>query len=504
MKNSNLIKKVILLIILMTTVPPFLLTAQERVLNGLTISKNTVWRGTIRLKGDVVIKKNAKLIVESGTKILFEANTDLTKAGKDKTKSEIIVEGILDVRGDLNNKVIFTSSADNPRMGDWYGITIINPSVASIIEYAVIEYAYNGISTKRSHPRIRKSQIRYNYNAGILLEVKSNPKIVENIISENGYAGIICKLGSKPALTGNLIALNQIGVVIFSMSKPNFGNLNKGQSYNIGMNDIHDNQEFNIYNHSSEQIFAENNSWGSTSLNKIKKKNYDRNQNNKYGAVKIEPLLQTEQNKEKLMALAQQTPATSSQSGGKSTPANLAAAPASVKNNINNKKQPVTQKRSAANLSASVNNKTEPSLKAAENSVNNTKIAKTGTMASVKKEVKPAVVIPVKEEVKPAAPIIDYNQVFLEPFLDQKKRKIEKSVIPDLSGLISKLKVSGHIIVRVVVDKNGNVESAKVMRGINEFYDSKCLEAAKKFKFKKGTVKGVPVRFSTNIFFKFK
>ena len=233
MINKKYFIKVILLVTLISTVLPVILTAQERVLSGLTITKNTVWRGTIRLKGDVIVKKNVKLIVEGGTKILFADNTDVTKSGKDKTKSEIIVEGIIDVQGDINNKVIFTSAADNPRMGDWYGITIINPSVASIIEYAVIEYAYNAISTKRSHPQIRKCQIRYNYNAGLLFEVKSNPKVIENIISENGYAGIICKLGSKPVLTGNLIALNQIGVVVFSMSKPNFGRLSKGQNYNI-------------------------------------------------------------------------------------------------------------------------------------------------------------------------------------------------------------------------------------------------------------------------------
>jgi TonB family protein len=490
MINKKYFKKVILLITLISTVLPMLLAAQERVLDGVTITKNTVWRGTIRLKGDVVVKKNVKLIIEGGTKVLFAANTDVTKSGKDKTKSEIIVEGIIDVQGDLNNKVIFTSAADNPRMGDWYGITIINPRVASIIEYAVIEYAYNAISTKRSHPQIRKCQIRYNYNAGLLFEVKSNPKVIENIISENGYAGIICKLGSKPVLTGNLIALNQIGVVIFSMSKPNFGKLNKGQNYNIGMNDIHDNQEYNIYNHSNEQIFAENNSWGSTSLSKIKEKNFDRTQNSKYGSVKVEPLLQTEQNKEKLMALAQQPSVPS----GAANAANASPSPSASPSQGGS-----TDLTKTATGSVIKANSSSPATGGSENTnrqetISRSKIANT-----------PPVIVPIKEKkaVKPAAPAIDFNQVFLEPFLDKKRRKIRHSVVPTMSESMRKLKAKGRVIVRVVVDKNGNVESAQILKGINEFYDQECLNAAKEFKFEQGTVKSVPVRFSTNLFFMF-
>ena len=498
MLNKKYLKKVIFLITMMITVLPVMLSAQERILNGLTISKTTVWRGTIRLKGDVVIKKNAKLIIEGGTKVLFEPYTDATNSGKDKTKSEIIVEGILDVQGDINGKVIFTSASDNPRMGDWYGITIINPSVASIIEYAVIEYAYNGISTKRSHPRIRKCQIRYNYNAGLLFEVKSNPKVVENIISENGYAGIICKLGSKPVLTGNLIALNQIGVVIFSMSKPNFGSLSKGQNYNIGMNDIHDNEEYNIYNHSSAEIFAENNSWGSTSITAIKKKIFDRIQNTKYGSVKVQPLLQTEQNKTNLMALAQQSPVPSTQPDKISSSTPPAQQPSQSQTNNSSA---VKEAAAAGAMVAKASSEQGAGTTAAEQS----KVTKKETSAQKRIANTAPVAIPLKKKkkVEPAAPAIDYNQVFLEPFLDSQRRKIKHSVVPKVSESMRKLKLTGRVIVGVVVGKNGSVESARILRGLNAFYDATCLDAAKAFKFHPGTVKGVPVRFSTSLFFQF-
>jgi TonB family protein len=59
------------------------------------------------------------------------------------------------------------------------------------------------------------------------------------------------------------------------------------------------------------------------------------------------------------------------------------------------------------------------------------------------------------------------------------------------------------VTVRVIVAKNGKVEDAQILRGINELYDEQCIVTAKKFIFKPGTVKGVPVRFSTNLFFRF-
>ena len=481
-------KKAVFIIALISSIFFNLAVAQQRILDGQIITKKTVWRGNILIKGDVVVKKNAKLIIESGTRILFAPNMDITKSGKDKTKSEIIIEGILDIQGDISNKVVFTSSAKDPRMGDWYGITIINPSIASIIEYTIIEYAYNAISTKRSHPHIHKCQIRFNYNAGLLLEVKSNPKIIENIISENGYAGVICKLGSKPVLTGNLIALNQMGVVIFSMSNPNLGRLENKKTYNIGMNNIHDNLEYNIYNHTSEQIFAENNSWGTTAIASIKKQNFDKQQSSKYGVVKVDPILKTEENKDNLIALAQPTATLTNKKDSQT--------PAGASQNISNTD---LAKSNNMPITKTVNQDGEKSPVINTSEINN--------VDKIRVNVVPIAVVSEKKinkkPIEQKKPAIDFNQVFLEPFLDKKKRKVLHTVVPKVSESLRRLNVTGSIIIRVVVDKKGYVESAQILRGINEYYDEESLSAAKNFRFETGTIKGVPVRFSTNLFFKF-
>ena len=65
------------------------------------------------------------------------------------------------------------------------------------------------------------------------------------------------------------------------------------------------------------------------------------------------------------------------------------------------------------------------------------------------------------------------------------------------------LGAKGIVQVRVIVGKDGLIESAQVLRGLNPYYDRISREAAEKFRFKPGTVSGKVVRFSTNLFFEF-
>jgi TonB family protein len=51
--------------------------------------------------------------------------------------------------------------------------------------------------------------------------------------------------------------------------------------------------------------------------------------------------------------------------------------------------------------------------------------------------------------------------------------------------------------VQVIVSRSGRVESAKVLRGFNGLLDNAALDAAKKFRYKPGTVNNRPVRFRT-------
>ncbi|MEJ2277182.1 MAG: energy transducer TonB, partial [Candidatus Lokiarchaeota archaeon] len=79
-------------------------------------------------------------------------------------------------------------------------------------------------------------------------------------------------------------------------------------------------------------------------------------------------------------------------------------------------------------------------------------------------------------------PEINYEQIFFDGFLDEKK-EIVKQVAPVVSGSRRNI-MHGQVYVRVIIDKNGRVENAKALRGIDEYYDKISEEAAKKFVFK--------------------
>jgi len=490
MKNFNLI-----LLILFT----FFTTSSSQVqrINGVKISGNVNWRGTVVIAGDVIVEKKSRLVIEPGTKILFEPNQDLTKGGTDKTRSEIIVRGTLIARGLPGRKITFSSNSEIPRMGDWYSLEFLHLKSGTLLDYCVVEYAHNGITIKNSNILLSNCELRYNYHAGIRTEVKANPEIKNSIISENGYAGLICELGAKPVLTDNLISLNRIGVVVFSLSQPNLGHLTPGENYNPGRNSIFSNEEFNFYNHSNKKVFAENNYWGDDGRSAIAIKVYDNEDNNKYGTVDYMPVMKQsgQENLGGLLLLAQST---------SEPPTNTSTAPAV---------QQISQPAVPVNNSSTVFNDKEIQNSAGQNPVNKENFTAEDVDLSKKlDEMSPLMAsisdpgpltrqIPVsRKEVKDQ---IDYNQTFLEFFLDGGKKKYLTKPKIETSRVPRNVWQQGEIRIKVVVDQRGNVESATILRGINDILDQVVIETVNKYEYQSGKINGQPVRFTTSEVFRF-
>lgn len=482
------------------------LLGKDIIIKGKIIKGDEYWTGRVIISGDVIVARTGRLLINPGTEILFKPNADRKHSGRDKTRSEIVVRGILSARGTAASKIRFSSAAKQPRMGDWYGITISNPKRQSTLEYVVVEYAYNGINIKKSDPLIRNSQIQFNYNAGIVAEVGSKAKITGNIISDNGYAGVICNTGARPVLADNMITKNEIGIIIMGTAHPNLGNMAAGKSNNIGRNGIFDNQKYNIYNHSVNDIKAENNSWGTRDAREIMAMIYDGGDDRKFGAVDIAPVLGGALNLEEKIILAQNNPntqaapAVTEQTGTPTT-----SVPEKTSQPAQTEPQKIPQAvKSVAADSIQIEQPAQEVAQNAQDTVQKVKQTVQSTPDTValaaKPENQPAQ--PTETKKKSTEPAINFNQVFLDVFLDR-GREIIKKVRPVISNPERGLRAHGRVIIRVIVGKNGFVESAKVLRGLNPYYDGLALEAAKKFTFRPGTVKGTPVRFSTSILFEF-
>jgi TonB family protein len=480
--------------------------AQAITIPGKTVTGQEVWRGTIVIEGDVVIAPAGRLIIEEGSSVLFRANTDRMKSGRDKTRSELIVYGELQAKGSINNKIRFSSAQSAPRMQDWFGVSILSPDKVSILDYVLIEFAYNGLVIKKSNPQISNSQIQFNFNAGIVTEVESAPKINGNIISENDYAGIICNTGARPVFSDNMIAQNQIGMIIFGAAQPNLGSLTRDANYNIGRNAFVNNREYNLHNHSTQNILAENNSWGETELSKIAKTIFDSEDDRKHGKISYSPILGSGINLEEKILLAQASEQISAPAANNTT---RQVTNPSAQNQTQNTRNAASERNQQT--TATAEQKPVSDLDSA--------LAKTTTElpqrlvvdATPKIEEKP--IIASDQQVNdsgesgkvsgaPAEQDIDYNLVFLDAFLDKSCEIINK-ITPVVRDPQRGLGEHGRIIVRVVVDRSGKVETATVLRGLNPYYDSIAQEAAKKFEFKPGTIAKKPVRFATSLFFEF-
>jgi len=482
-----------LLIILLSFAISF---SQVQRITDQTISGNVNWRGTIIISGDVTIEQKSRLVIEPGTIVLFEPNQDDTKSGADKTRSEIIVRGTLVARGLPGRKITFSSNSDSPRMGDWYSMEFLHIKSGTLLEYCVIEYAHNGLTIKNSHILVNNCEARYNYHAGIRTEVKAYPEIKNSIFSENGYAGVICELGSKPVLADNLISLNRYGVVVFSLSQPNLGNMTPGENFNPGRNNIFNNEEFNLYNHSNKKIVAENNYWGDKSRTAIAQKVYDGDDNSKYGLVDFVPVLRQsgQQNLDNMLLLAQDTRETSTISSPAPAVNQQNSAPIQESSPV--KKDTSSQKDENINIAG----KEYKSIESMDLSKKLDEMAPIMASAAAPEPIVHQLAAN-SNEVKNQ---IDYNQIFLELFLDGGKKKYTNKPKINSSKIPRNFWTAGEVRVKVDVNQRGEVTSASILRGLNDIVDQVVLETVKNFEYESGLIDGQPVKFTTSEVFRFK
>ena len=150
------------------------------------ITQDETWSGEILITEDIIVPEGVTLTIEAGTIVKFKHCRDY----KELLKLGIVVHGTLKALGTPENQIWFTSDAEDPMNGDWRMIRLVNAEVASTIDYAIIEFAQQGINLWNSSPRISNSIVRWNNWEGIYLESYCEPLIEYCLIYENGYNGI--------------------------------------------------------------------------------------------------------------------------------------------------------------------------------------------------------------------------------------------------------------------------------------------------------------------------
>ncbi len=444
------------------------------------ITRDTRWMGDIYIDGDVVVRGGVILSIDSGSRIIFKPHTDAQKSGKDHERAEIIVYGILLAKGTSSqNPVVFTSESQNPQMNDWYGIEIKNLYDKSLLTHCIVEYGYKGVTCYGSAPVISNSEIRFNYHSGVSCEVRATPRITNCLILGNGFAGVNAELGASPVIGKCTLTQNNYGIVIFDRSNPDLGRFPATQNGSNGENLLFNNFEFDVYNHSSNTIYAQNNLWNTSNYDDIDLAIYDHTKNASYGAVIIKPIFLKKKRQwvpirtgpvhdNGFQPLATKTPDTSAvhQPPG---PDNLF-----TQETDSGEKQPFTVAQP------------ETVTKVMPETVYVYKYLPQETTAAVK-----------KKNVGPQEPV-------LESFLDSGRRQYLNRAKPVYPDIYRRTGFEGDVFVEIEVGLDGRVAGYHILRSDGELFTQAVVKALEKFRYKPGTVDGRPVRFKIVERFRFR
>lgn len=154
---------------------------------GGVLLKDEVWSGEILVTSSVMVPAGIALTIEPGTTIKFKHYRGYKNPDE---RCGLTIPGILNAAGTSDEQIVFTSDAPNPINGDWSMIRLENADSESIIKYAVVEFAQQGINMWNCSPTISHTVVRWNNWEGIYMESYCEALIEYNLIYENGYNGI--------------------------------------------------------------------------------------------------------------------------------------------------------------------------------------------------------------------------------------------------------------------------------------------------------------------------
>jgi len=129
------------------------LSAADTVLVEKTITEDTVLRGTVLVKGSLVIAPQATLRIEAGTVVRFAGDTAANLLPR------LVVQGRLVVSGTALKPVLLSSALTGVVAGDWGGVVLLNSEKKNSLEHCRIEGAHTGVAAHYSQFSGRGVQI---------------------------------------------------------------------------------------------------------------------------------------------------------------------------------------------------------------------------------------------------------------------------------------------------------------------------------------------------------
>lgn len=177
-------------------------TSLYQIIPDEIISTDQTWSGEVYITRTVQVTPGVTLTIKPGTKIKFKHFRGYQGPGE---RCGLIINGTLKAIGTPDKQIVFTSDADDPVNGDWWMLRLVNAGNDSVIKYAVVEFAQQGINLWNCSPTISHTVVRWNNWEGIYMESYCKPLIECNLIYENGYNGIAMEQFNDAVIRYNTI-----------------------------------------------------------------------------------------------------------------------------------------------------------------------------------------------------------------------------------------------------------------------------------------------------------
>ena len=227
------------------------------------ISADSIWfagASPYVLEGEVAVADNTTLLVEPGTEIISSGPA-------------LVVKGTLKAVGEEGRTIIFRGEDDHP----WQGIRLRGSS-ESMLSYCSVRDAQVGLVVQSASPKITLCEFAEN-EVGIRVEESfAEPIISENILRDNHESALVIVDAAAPEIQSNVISNNRgSGVLLEAAGGKLTGNkisFNDGggilairSDTAILLNNIHNNQLFDLRNQSGgNPLEGSPNWWGTTNI----------------------------------------------------------------------------------------------------------------------------------------------------------------------------------------------------------------------------------------------
>ncbi|MBW2699530.1 MAG: right-handed parallel beta-helix repeat-containing protein [Deltaproteobacteria bacterium] len=167
------------------------------VLAGHFYTNTILAAGVHNVVGDLTVEPGVTLTIAPGAELQFAAGADLMGGGLEETLCELRVLGRLIADGTESTRVVLGSDAAGPVSGDWYGVWLSDSSTGSLIDYAAIRHAKNGVHCEAPAGNVvQRSEIHDCSNDGLHLDNESAATFEDLVVRDNASDGIFIRNAS--------------------------------------------------------------------------------------------------------------------------------------------------------------------------------------------------------------------------------------------------------------------------------------------------------------------